>query len=290
MKSTSTVAAFLLVLAVGAAAASAGTGVGLWTSYVVPRAAHLPGDAGTFWRTDVAVVNPYPYQAVTVRVAYLPEKTDNSSWPFRAYTLGPGAQLVLDDVVGSVFGQEGKGSLCVWSPDGLYFTVSARTYTGAAGTFGQTVNGQQSVNFGEAQSYTAGVRNAAGYRTNVGVFNWSAAALEVRADVFDDAGVLAGSRTFSLKPWSSEQVGVGTFAGNAASGYVRWTGLTAGDGAQWLAYASVVDDTTGDAVFVEDRSDDVYTQHEPAYDLSGRWYGNVSTALGGAPATTACRQ
>ena len=271
-----------LVLLAGSTSLLAGvgagsTGYGLWDAYMVPGAAHLPGDQGTFWRTDVAILNPYADHAVSVTVRFCQELRDNTGAPEHSYDIPAGGQLLLEDVVGQVFGVQGKGALHITADGGDYLVVSARTYTGATATYGQTINGQSWVNGGGDRALIAGIRNAGPFRTNVGAVNWSDVPVNVRAEAFDAAGALKGSRTFALLPWSNEQVGIASFAGAFASGYVKWTCLTEAGDAAWLAYASVVDNSTGDAVFLEDRADDVRTYLDPTYDLSGTWEGLLQT-------------
>ena len=279
-----------LVMLVGGALVSrpacASTGFGFWNWYLLPSAGSLPGMYGTYWRTDLNIVNPYQFKSITVTAMLLKELVDNSAAPRKTYTVGPGAELVVADVVKSEFGVEGKGSLLLWTADGSYFTASARTYTGSPGTFGQGINAQGWVSTGRDRAFIAGLRNGGGFRTNLGAVNASDIPITLVAEVVDATGTARGSRTFSLLPWSTEQISVDSFAGQVAQGYVRWTCSTTSSDAQWVAYASVVDNTSGDAVYLEERPDDVATMYEPAYDLSGRWEGTILINGYGSEAVT----
>jgi len=267
------------VLAACAIPAQASTGYGLWKAYMIPGAAHLPGDQGTFWRTDVSIVNPYAYTSITVNIAFYQELRDNSSAPSFTLAIPAHGNVLLEDVVWSRFGLTAKGALHLWASNGAYFVATARTYTGASSTYGQTINGQSYVNSGDDTAFIAGVRNAGQYRANAGVVNWSRKSASVRIDAYDGAGILRGSRTFSLPPYGSEQVSLSSFASDFASGYLRLAGLGVRD-ATWIAYASVVDNVSGDAVFLEERNDDVYTSRTPTHDLSGYWTGWMSMSGG----------
>ncbi len=277
-----TVVAVLAVAAVlRAVQVEAATGYGLWNAYMLPSAAHLPGALGTFWRTDLFIQNPYTYQSLKVKVWFLPELTNNSSVQPRVFTIPTGGQLVLEDVVATQFGATGKGALLVSTDNSDAFVhVAARTYTGASGTYGQAINGQLGANQAGQRALIAGVRNAAGYRANLGVVNWSSTTVSVQAEVYDSNGSLRGSRSFRLLPWSSEQVSVSSFAGEFRDGYVKLSSTPSPANGWWLAYASVVDNATGDAVYLEDRPDDVYTYRQPSLDLSGRWEGSLSFSAG----------
>lgn len=266
---------------VGAMQAEAATGYGLSNSYMLPSAAHLPGALGTFWRTDLFIENPYTYQSLSVKVWFLPELTNNSNAQPRVFNIPAGGQLVLEDVVATQFGATGKGALLVSTNNSEAFVhVAARTYTGASGTYGQAINGQLWPNRAGERALIAGVRNTGGYRANLGTVNWSGVTVVVQAYVYDSAGSFRGSRSFTLLPWSSEQVSVSSFAGEFRDGYVKLSSTPSSGNGWWLAYASVVDNVTGDAVYLEDRPDDMYTYRRPSLDLSGRWEGSLSFSAG----------
>jgi hypothetical protein len=274
------VSAFLAMIAAGGFAA---TGNGLWNAYMIPGAAHLPGDMGSFWQTDVFITNPHAHKTIVVTIKFLRELTNNTGAQVRNYTIDPGKVLVLDDVVWNVFGLTTKGALYVWSDS--VFMATARTYTGQPGTYGQTIPGQDYVQYGEETAFTTGVRNAGNYRSNIGVVNWSSAALTVVAEVYDSSGTFLGSRTFTLQPWSNEQTSASNVAGQFAAGYIKWRCTTTASLPAWIAYASVADNVTNDAVFLNERVDDFYTDRNPAYDLTGTWTGVFSSAYTNGPIT-----
>ena len=271
--------AAVLILAWPVPAHSA-SGYALWNWYVIPAAAHVDGLQGTFWRTDISIVNPYSWRSVTVTVKLLKSDTDNTSGASRSYTLGPAQTLTLRDVVDQVFGFYGTGALVIWADQSVYFTATARTYTGAAGTFGQTENAQQYVGGNGGLGLIAGLRNDNQFRSNLGAVNASNVALTLTVGVYGTSGAFLGSKTITLQPWSHTQFGVGTFAGAFTEGYARWTCQATTSRVQWLAYGSVVDNVSGDAVFVEDRYDYSYTQFQPLNNFSGWWAGNFSGPLG----------
>jgi len=266
----------LVALLATSAPAPAATGSGLWSWYVVPSVASNRGLQGTYWRTDLAISNPYPWREITVKLRLLKEKVDNTSAVFQELTVPAGGQLLLPDVVKAQFGFEGKGALELDAADGAMFSVTARTYnTAAAGTFGQAINGQEWVNGGGDMAFTTGVRHGGGFRANIGAVNASRVAMTLIAEVLDAAGTLRASRTFNLLPWSTEQVALSSFAGEIASCSIRWRCTSTDDAIQWVAYASVVDNGSGDAVYLEERPDLGYTQVQPSSDVSGLWTGSL---------------
>jgi len=277
MKRGVLVAACLLIMAT---TAWAGSGSSLWDWYIIPGVAHVPGAQGTFWRTDVSIVNPYPWRSITVDVRFLEINQDNTYAPSVSYTIGPGQSRAISDIVWTAFGVEASGSLIVSTQDEAYFTTCARTYTGAEATYGQTENGQKMVLGSGDTAYVAGITQSGRFRTNVGAVNASDSPATVRARVYSDNGVLQGTKNFAIQPWSHAQVSVASFAPNFGTGYVKWDCTSSGWDAQWVAYASVVDNATGDAVFIEERADYQYTQYHHTLDLTGWWAGNFSGPLG----------
>jgi hypothetical protein len=280
----------LVVAFLGLAAnfAYAGSGTGLWDWYLVPAAASNPGVYPTYWRLDLWVHNPYSWRSVSVRIWFLREKTDNSTAPHRDFVIGPAGQLALPDVVGNQFGVTGKGALLLNSTDGAHFSVNARSYTTSPnGTYGHEVQGQEYTVRGGERAFTPGIRVGEGYRTNVGVVNATSRGISVLAEALDSSGSLRGSYTFNLYPWSSEQLAVTTFAPEFGAGAIRWTCLSSGSDVDWVAYATPVDNVSGDAIYLEERRDDRYTMYRPSWNLSGRWQGSLSFVGGGGEQVTA---
>jgi len=89
------------------------------------------------------------------------------------------------------------------------------------------------------------------FRTNIGVANAGGARLDVTVDLRSASGQELGVRTFEVLPWSHVQInGVFTAAGypDLADGYAVIRCDTAE--ARWFAYASVVDNRSGDPVYI----------------------------------------
>jgi len=274
-----TVAIIVVLLLASVASVFASSGSSLSDTYIIPAAAHAEGAQGTYWRTDVAIVNPYDWRSITVEIKYLVSGEDNTNASEHSFTIGANELLLLEDVVFATFGESGTGALYLESTDGAYFTASARTYTGDTATFGQTENGQKSRCHDDDTALVTGIRETSRYRTNIGVVNVARWPADIRARVYDSDGDLVGTKTFELDAWSQQQVSLASFGAAAASGYVLWDCLTTSS-SSWVAYASVVDNNSGDAVFLEERENAEYTQYRPTYDLEGWWYGSFSGPAG----------
>jgi hypothetical protein len=102
----------------------------------IPAVASLPGSGGTRWRSQLDVVNTAE-SARSVTIEY--NREDGTSVASMPMTLEPGRSLHFDDVVGGLFGEQGKGWLNVMA-NGSGVTATSRTYNDdPSGTFGQLI-------------------------------------------------------------------------------------------------------------------------------------------------------
>jgi hypothetical protein len=220
---------------------------------VLVATAHNSGLNGTRWRTDVVLANLGEEPAlVTARFLPAAGAPREEVLPVQA-----GAVVRLADAVGTLFGANGPGAIEL-TPRGSPIAVAARTYNDAAGgTFGQ---GVPVARLGDAAGEGQVVRlthlsrsaePAAGFRTNLGAINVSASALTVEVDLRHADGSEAGRLTFPLAPFQWRQL-TDVFgmagAGDVADGYALVR--TASPSGRFLAYASVVDNVTGDPYLV----------------------------------------
>jgi hypothetical protein len=96
---------------------------------------------------------------------------------------------------------------------------------------------------------------ADGSRTNIGFFNPNTSPVTVRLELRDNAGVLVSSTTLNLQPLAQQQNSIGTYfpgvdLSNAANLTLSFDASAAID-----AYASVVDNTSTDQIFVPGQTD-----------------------------------
>jgi hypothetical protein len=95
-----------------------------------------------------------------------------------------------------------------------------------------------------------------GFRTNVGVVNLTSATTRIAIELFRADGVSLGVLERTIKPYEHRQfndVFAAVDAGDVADGYAVATTDT--DGGSFLAYASVVDNGSGDAIFLPGHTD-----------------------------------
>jgi hypothetical protein len=216
--------------------------------YIVPSVAHAPGSANTQWRTDVAAVNRGAVSA-TLRLSL---RTSTTSVE-RIATLASGQTFEWSDIVVNLFGFDAnastKGTLLVGATAPVF--ISSRTFNQAAtGTFGQyypAVTIADTITVGRLGIIPQVKRNSQ-FRTNVGFVNAGQASCTLRVRVVGAGGSQVGGPldlTVAGQTWVQQDNIVAAVGGsNLDIAYVTLEVVTPG-GQVW-AYASVVDNATGD--------------------------------------------
>jgi hypothetical protein len=254
--------------------ATAGVASQLYDTCLFPAVASAPGQGGTYFRTDVTLVNPYVYHPVEIQTWLLKNDQDNSAAEPVSLTLQPGETVVVRDIVKSMFNFTGGASLWMSSTNGYAFGCNARTYTGTGSTYGFSGNGHYWNNVGGSEIFTSGLRNGNGYRTNLGLMSTSAIPITVEVTIFGSAGSL-GNRSISLPPFGRTQFSVSEIAPAFDNAYAIWYGVTDSEEATWIPFATVIDNASGDSVYIDDVYDRAFSLHEATVDLSGEWQGSA---------------
>jgi PKD repeat protein len=229
-----------------------GGGEEAWAA-LVPAASHAPGDKGSLWRTDLAVVNHGTLSA-GVTLTFVPVDGPEVS---REAALPAGFTREWPDVLVSLFGvaaaSPSSGAIRVASDRPL--CVASRTFNqGAEGTFGgflPAVTAPGGLSPGRVGVLPQLTRNVL-YRTNVGVANLGTAAVSATVRLFSGSGAATGTPiVVSVPPRGLSQV-VDPFgvsgAGDRDVAFATVEVTTPG-GLAW-AYASVIDNRTGDPTIV----------------------------------------
>jgi subtilisin family serine protease/subtilisin-like proprotein convertase family protein len=227
---------------------------------VFPVVARAQGAHGTSWRSDVRLFNPSDRHESQVEIFLMPPSGESSVGLRQTLAIVPhGSSLALDDIVESRFGLEsGRGSLVVQDPSGNPLDGTSRTYTtSASGTFGQfiapLVSGARSTGVGEPPLVVLPITGD-DHRINIGFTEVEGAVAAVAMTVIDGlTGAALGPSTFYLvDAFENLQLngGVpGTEPGSAVEPYMTIS-VVQGQG-RIAAYASVIDNRTGDAIFVD---------------------------------------
>jgi len=177
-------------------------------------AIHAPGADGTFWRTDVTLLNA----SATPRTAL-------------SVTLQPNESRLLPDIVTS-----GRSLVAVHTD----VIMTTRTWTGSsAGLYGQfvlpvTTGGRDIIQ----------INDSAAFRTNVGIMNPNAQAAAAHVTVLDAGGNRVAAADFLLDPLGYIQVPLRSITGrDLIDGHIVIEGNVIG-------YASVIDNTSQDPIYV----------------------------------------
>jgi len=226
----------------------------------VPVAASRAGMHGTYWTSDLWVVNLHEVP-VTLHAAVLHSGTDNSAGvanPTALGTLGPGEFLEFADVLGTL-NEHVTGGLFLRAtaqaaglpPDLILVTSrNATPNPGGQGGYGQGLLGVEAGKL--ARTLACGVFENVDQRTNVGVLNTSGSNLAVAITVRNENNQVVGEATWNLKPYEHRMRNVSTVAGTPVNGGVVVFRRTSPQGS-FQAFVSIVDNHTGDSVYVPAR-------------------------------------
>lgn len=227
----------------------------------IPAAASKRGQQGTFWTTSGWLHNGSD-DAADVSGAFLPQGRDNSAAigaPTFLATIPAHGTVALEDLVAGLGHSGETGGLYLLGKldrlDGplpfLYVTSQTSTPNAAGqGSYGQgipAVAGETAT-----RAVAAGACQSAQKRTNVGVLNTSSYQITLSVTVFDADGAVAVVVPWALAPYEQGQLGLGVLGVSSLSaGTVVFT-RTSSEGS-FCGYLSIVDQDTGDAVYVAAR-------------------------------------
>jgi len=231
---------------------ASGGGGGDAYQYWIPVVANAPGNGGTYFYSDVSVLN-VGNAPVTVNFAYSPTSggtfTGSSQQP-----LPVGGQGIFRDVVGQLNKVGTKGVLRVSGAQPL--KVISRTYNklaagnslglAAGTTFGQYIEAYpltETLGAGQV-AYLVGLTQNGAYRTNIAVANFGSTVASVTVYLYSGTGQELASYAVSLNPGQLQQVDeafkVKAGQSNLESG---WAKVVVNAGSGVVAYASVLDNT-----------------------------------------------
>lgn len=231
---------------------------------VVPVVGRGPGVAGTQWISSLELFNTGS-SAADVVLFFNRSGEDNTSPAARAQIAVPARGLVvIEDLLEDAFlVSEGTGSVDVLASFPIIAHSRIANTGGGEGTYGQLVPAIPE-QWGIGDDDTPGldpkvdvvslfeVRHDQSFRTNVGAANVSGVPLTVEIRAFVDTAPIGTPMTVELPPFSHRQLNGILPQMSVPHGTlgVRLE-LQAASGSQgrFVAYASVVDNLTGDAVY-----------------------------------------
>jgi PKD repeat protein len=215
---------------------------------LVPAVGRAPGIGGTYWRSDVTVMNPNAH-GVSVKWRYLPAGSNNTAMAWSQLALAAGETRVLRDVASTFGVVNGTGAL-EFAADGFVApVVTSRTYTTTVdgGTYGQSIDPVMAY---RADAYVPGLRADGVYRSNVGFYNNSDAQTGVTVRLLANGQQIASTFVTVSAHAPVQSSLTGLFPNVNLSAYPALTLHAHTDGGAILfAYGSVVDNVSGDPVF-----------------------------------------
>lgn len=211
---------------------------------VIPGVANAPGANGTFFVSDLTVTN-LSSNGATASITYI----EAGGASLSNILFFPPGTVAVTNAVETLFGKTNSGgALVVHAPASIL--VQARTYNRAGGgTFGLALphfRRSEVMRPGETAHLPwisqSGV-STAGHRTNVSITFPDATGGSAELEIVDSAGVVVARKLYSAPSAAFFQESVGNLVANLEVGraIVHVRSGTA------VAYASVVDNVTGDA-------------------------------------------
>jgi hypothetical protein len=237
----------------------------------IPAAARGQGMAGSFWVTDLIVMN-LGDEDVTVELQWLARGADNSAAQTVEVDIAAGATATFEDVVLSVFGLEtaygalhvevadeggdeglqGARASAMAGDDAAPIIAHARVYNRDGDrTVGQGLEGYTSAAIvsadGEATTHVLGAAENEQFRSNWYGLNTDEEETAVDVELLDAGGEVAASRSYILPPFAPVLYPLSDLGADLGEGTVRFT-VTAGEG---IFGVSKVDRQTNDPTTLE---------------------------------------
>lgn len=219
--------------------------------YYLSAAAHLSGQNGSSFRSDVRVYNGSS-TAATVQATLL-ASTDNSAAVPVSFAVPGGRARVFDDFISDLF-QLGSGGGAVRFVSDQPLVITSNLYslaTSGAGTFGQFIAAAPASAASLRQTIHH-VRDDSGHRVNLGIVNTSNATANLDIVVHDlDAGGIAGQAIARVGP--SGWVQYNQLASQLLLESLPNSMIVITSDVPVLTYVSILDNLTNDPYFVAGR-------------------------------------
>lgn len=207
---------------------------------VVGRA---PGVGGSFFTSDVAILNTDQERDLTIDAVYLPDGRGDAY--HRQIVLRGGELLQTRDALAQLFGAPNGSGSVRFDLSHPHAVAVARTYndqpSGTAGFSNEALERSDALT--EGQLGVILQHWLAGYRTNLGFTEVAGRASVIKATAFDERGIARGSQEFPLAAYDHTQIN-----GHALFQSAGRIELEVRGGAV-LAYVSTVDSSTGDPIY-----------------------------------------
>lgn len=215
-------------------------------AWLLPSSARVQG-AGAFWTTDLEVRNAGT-AAATATVKFLGHSGDGRGGAERSVTLGPEEARRWTDVLGTLFGLAADWGPILVRSESPGLVVQGETSTpGGGGTYGQSVPAFAPADLvGATARSILGVRQDGSFRTNLMLANATEEPLDVDVALVAADGTTRASSRVEVGPFSFAQRNVANDLGVSGVSGAALVVSTPTAGGRFAAYASAIDQVTGD--------------------------------------------
>lgn len=221
---------------------------------LIPAAGSVQGIGGTFFRSDTTIVN-YRSADQRVRLQWLPQGSSGAGVAPTDITIAASSGIASEDFVTNVMQKSGLGAILMTginstgAPDpSAQLVATSRIWTnqpGSSGTVSQSLPSIATPDISSTNVAVLGARRDLRYRTNVGIVNLSSDLQTFQYAVFGSFGTEV--HQVDVAAMSMVLVGV-PGAASTIPLQIQVQNLSAPPrSAAFVAYASSVDNTTGDA-------------------------------------------
>jgi hypothetical protein len=219
---------------------------------VLPAAASLHGNSGSFFHSDVMLMNPSPFTTMNVQATY--RCFNNACSSTKTFAIEPRESASYSDIVTSLFGSaESGGSIEFDAP--WHAIATSRLYTPSKPqpTAGQFVPGLpiEAASRRGVLPLLSNSTTASGFRSNVGLYNQGAFEETVTITLYGDNGTVLGSTQRTVAARSGTQInnvfGAVGYNQSIASAFGI---VTTASGRPIYSYASVLDNQSQDPIYV----------------------------------------
>jgi hypothetical protein len=218
---------------------------------VIPAVASTDGVAGTRWQSELVMLNPSESPIEVTLALFEANGEAAPAPPQHVLEIEGGNATRVTDVVGRLFGlDQTSGALLVQCIGRLH--AASRTFNDSQdGTYGQYIPAMpvEAALVYPHRGTLLQLRQGPGFRTNLGLVNLAGGPGRVLVKVFDEQGSPRGNGTYEVGPRGFLQHNRALLVLTGGELDNAYAVVTPQRG-QIVAYASVVDNHTGDPVFV----------------------------------------
>jgi len=220
----------------------------------IPAAGSLPGNFGTFYKSDLMLAN-YRNVSQRVRLRWMPQGASGFATTTTFVTLPANTAVALSDVVANTMHYSGLGAIEIvarTASDAIDLDAQIDAFSRIWTPQPNTTLGTVSQNFGgmgifhtegTGQAFALGLQQDAKFRTNIGIVNidfFNAHTWTVQV-----VGT-SGSTSFQVTVPAFSMIQTSIPSGTYGSLYVVFTPDSGMTGEDWSAYGATSDNGTGD--------------------------------------------